>query len=257
MKPLSARGPPSLLSIDAPRSSVPSINSIYDKRAAAYRQRMMTLTAIPPVAPSSSSARSRTRPRAATSNDSWLNAGPSQRRSGESSTEVDIDRHPNISGPMPVVSSLIPDHPRKPTSIRSSTTHTTRTQASFNQFGVQSKSRSISPIPSRLTSRSQPHSPRTAPAPIADVITTRFQGIPSSAVSPHISIFSSHYSGHPRDGGDSDDEEQEQRNYMLIENDWRGGHIVGPDLELAKKSGKWGHFKGAIGQFGRRKGDLA
>ena len=254
-----ARPPPSLLSVDAPRSSVPSINSIYDKRATAYRQRMMALTALPPISPSSTSShRSRSRPRAATYADSWLNAGPSQRHSGE---EPDIDHHPDISSPMPMSSSsLVPPHRKKPVSVR---TNTSRPQSSMLRYGTpasRTMSRSLSPIALRLGSESQPHSPRTAPAPIADVVSTRFQGTPppiptQSALPPHISIFSNRYSGLPHDGGDSDDDEHEQRNYMLIENDWRGGHVVGRDV--SKKGGKWGQFKGAIGHIGRRKGELS
>ncbi|CAD6570910.1 MAG: hypothetical protein TREMPRED_000061 [Tremellales sp. Tagirdzhanova-0007] len=255
-----SRAPPSLLSIDAPpRSSVPSINSIYDKRAAAYRDRMVALTAKPPLPPPSTSS-SRVRSRAARPghvSETWLNAGPSQRRSSENNIEPEQESHPDISGPMPMVSpALFPSRVKQLSSIR---TTTSRMQASHSQYASPSSysvARSNSPnVPSRLGNQPQPHSPSTAPAPIADVVSARFQGFPppissQSITSPHISIFSSRYSGHPRDGGESDDDEQGSSQYTLIENDWRGGHIVRPDG--VKKEGKWGQIKGAIGQIGRR-----
>jgi len=74
--------------------------------------------------------------------------------------------------------------------------------------------------------------------------------INSPQSSQYISVFSNRYSAHPHDGDDSDDEEHGQTSYTVIENDWRGGHVI--DSEGFKKAGRWGHFKDAIGKVGRR-----
>jgi hypothetical protein len=99
----------------------------------------------------------------------------------------------------------------------------------------------------------------SAPAPIADVINTRFSGMPAPppappmSASPYVSIFSSRYSGHPHDGGDSDDTDSEPQRYTVIENDWRGGHIVDKKIDHeGLKRNKWGQLKGAIGHLGRK-----
>jgi len=221
---------------------------------------MMALTSLPPIVPPfTSTPRARSQARSTTPAGSWLNAGPMRGRSGDSIAEDDVDRHPSISGLIPVGStSHLPLRGKKSQSVRS---HTSRTQASINQFNIPSTTsipRSISPmVSSRPASQSQPHSPRTAPAPIAGVVSTRFQGFPAptpiqSNSSPNISIFSNRYSGNPHDGGDSDDEEDAPRQYTLVENDWRGGHVVDPGPDVFKKGGKWGQLKGAIGHIGRR-----
>jgi len=74
----------------------------------------------------------------------------------------------------------------------------------------------------------------------------------SPSSNQYISVFSNRYSAHPHDGDDSDDEEHGQTNYTVIENDWRGGHVV--DNEGFKlQKGKWGQFKGALGKVGVRR----
>jgi len=102
----------------------------------------------------------------------------------------------------------------------------------------------------------------TAPAPIADVISTRYAGMsPPPNVpqpprldpsSPYVSIFSHRYSGQPLDGDDSDDEEQTSTALTVVENDWRGTRGV-PSDEGFERKGRWGQFKGAIGKVGHRK----
>jgi hypothetical protein len=67
--------------------------------------------------------------------------------------------------------------------------------------------------------------------------------------SPYVSIFSTRYSGGPHDGDESDDEETGARDYTVIENDWRGGHVVGPE---PFRRGRWDSLKGAINHLGRR-----
>jgi hypothetical protein len=247
-----------LLPVNAPKDSLTSINSIYDKRAAAYRDRMAALTALPPTfSPALSSPAPRgARPRAG-SNDSWLTAGPSQRRPS-TLLEPEMDRYPNTSTPQPVKSndSALRNH-RKPGSagqlagsMRSSTY-------------VSSKvAPSIASTPSMTRSSVSTRSRAPAPAPIADVISTRYAGMsPPPNVpqpprldsnSPYISIFSHRYSGHPLDGDDSDDEEQQPQALTVIENDWRGGKVLGGD-DLLERKGRWGQLKGAIGHLGHRR----
>lgn len=69
------------------------------------------------------------------------------------------------------------------------------------------------------------------------------------SVSPHVSVFSSRYSGAPHDGDESDDSDAEPQTYTVIENDWRGGHVVNPDAW--KKERKWG--VGGLKAMGRKK----
>jgi hypothetical protein len=85
---------------------------------------------------------------------------------------------------------------------------------------------------------------------------------PPISASPYVSIFSSRYSGAPHDGGDSDESDNGEGGsagvgttpsgprYTVIENDWRGGHIINYDGEF--KRNKWGQIKGAIGHLGRK-----
>lgn len=102
-----------------------------------------------------------------------------------------------------------------------------------------------------------PYSPSTAPAPIAGVVSTRYSGMNpnahGSSSTQYLSVFSNRYSAHPHDGDDSDDDNHPQQNYTVIENDWRGGHVVQSEQqEDFKRHGRWGGLKGAIGHLGRR-----
>jgi len=112
------------------------------------------------------------------------------------------------------------------------------------------------------------------PAPIAGVISTRYQGLPPPSISGvsiggsggHISIFSSRYAGSPRDGDDSDDSGEEGARYTLVENEWRGpaggkrgvvgmpivaGGEVGMGSDGLKKPGWGGKIRGKM-HMGRK-----
>lgn len=281
-----ARTPAPPLAVDAPKSSVPSINSIYDKRANAYRERMMALTAIQPVLPSSVRNDSHGHhdhlcPRAVTSptSSSYLETpgGFSGRRYSSSSSQFDPDR---ISVSIPASLSMTVSAAQTKSDTR---TRRAKTGASKYTLHPQSPPGS-QPDPSSSSSarrptsshRSHPHrratspttSYATAPPPIADVLQTRFQGLqphsssassimpssnPPMSSSPFVSIFSSRYSGHPHDGGESDDTDEEPQRYTVIENDWRGGHVVDPAMGVSgdglRGKKRWG-LKG-VG-FGRK-----
>ncbi|WWD18442.1 hypothetical protein CI109_102894 [Kwoniella shandongensis] len=260
-----------LVSVDAPRSSVPSINTIYDKRAAAYRDRLTALTNIPPVLPpSATNSARRHRQRAVSSHEMWLDAGPRNMRHSSYSSQPgsemgdelgdDIDRYPQISGPMPVIANPVTgQRSRKSSGSIAGSTH------------------------SRAQTLPRPNSKFTLPAstnapnPLTDVLSTRYQGLslqtqspPKSsslfsttspisptfnpanaaagagvgtgvAMSPFTSIFSHRYSNTPLNDDESDDDEQEGRQYTVIENDWRGARVVGPEaLAVAAAGGGLG-----------------
>ncbi|KAI9631927.1 uncharacterized protein MKK02DRAFT_21286 [Dioszegia hungarica] len=264
--------PPSMISVEAPKTSVPNISSIYDRRATLYREKMQALTAAPSLhAPSSRGSERRPRPRAATDNHSrsgppaWL-TGVQPSGSSIQSRAVSGPARSEISSSIPAGSLPVqpPGHglmagasaPKAPRSRKES----------FNSIRVP---------------------PPPAP-PIADIVNTRYQGLPSvasyprstntafysapsragtnrqyshgsplassssqiqPAPAPAVSIFSHRYAG-PHDGGESDDSEGEQKGYTMIENDWRGGKILAPgDLgaEGLARKGKWG-FKGPFGK---------
>ncbi|WVQ96703.1 hypothetical protein IAU59_003810 [Kwoniella sp. CBS 9459] len=283
-----------LTSIDAPRTSMPAINSIYDKRADAYRKHMATLSAAQPVLPSSTRhAQSRARrQRAASSHEMWLDAGPMNRRptsshshtstafsaiDAEADTDDDSTRYPHISGPMPVASNPVTgQRPRK----SSAGSHHGHGRA---QTAPHPTSKFVLPLASSSMSTAT-----SGPTPIADILSTRFQGLSTTPTasslntpglpphqsrsasggksaqatltgagfgkdSPYVSIFSHRYAATPLNEDESDDEEQERREYTVIENDWRGGHIVRPDeLGLSTgnegKKGKWGLKKMSLGR---------
>ncbi|OCF42051.1 hypothetical protein I317_04137 [Kwoniella heveanensis CBS 569] len=319
-----------LTSIDAPRSSMPAINTIYDKRADAYRKHMATLSAAQPILPSATRhAQSRARrQRAASSHEMWLDAGPMNRRptSSQSHTSMpfsvidaeaeEVARHPHISGPMPVVSNPVTGQRARKSSAGSSTSHHHGQATSSGHGRAHTAPRPTSKfiLPSsasqHISSSMSTAGSGIGPTPIADILSTRFQGLSttptassfatpalvasqlrstsggksgigsgsgsglgsghgpagahqhnSAAVggagygkdSPYVSIFSHRYAATPLNEDDSDDEEQERREYTVIENDWRGGHVVRPDeLGLTTssegKKGKWGLKKMGLGR---------
>jgi len=251
--------PPQLLPIDAPRSSLTSINSIYDKRAAAYRDRMAALTSIPPAFPSSlSSNRSASimRPRA-TSSESWLTAGTHRRPIAFSEVGVERDRHPNISNPLPQKSS---DSIYTTNSLGKGRSKANTMSSSIRSASYKSARLAPSVAPSRA-SRALSHNSAKPPAPIADVVSTRYAGmspppnVPQpprlDVTSPYRSIFSNNrYSGQPHDGDDSDDNEVANQGLTVVENEWRGRVALDDSFE---RKGRWGQFKGAIGKVGHRR----
>lgn len=259
VKPLSSV-PAELLPANAPRASLTSINAVYDKRAAAYKKHMAALTALPPTFPSSLSSAGGRNPRARTaSNDSWLTPGQPTRRA-TSLLHPETDAHSAVAGPRSVRSSDSIHARSKPrlgplegSSLRQSATRASSIVEGASLTPVNSALRKTS-APSRTTSRA------TVPAPIADVVSTRYAGMsppPHAPVpprldptSPYISIFSNRYGGSPHDGDDSDDNEQPQQNLTVVENDWRTRMSV-PEEGFERK-GRWGQLKGAMGRKGRK-----
>lgn len=264
--------PPQLLPpTDAPKSSLSSIDQIYDKRAAAYRDRMAALTALPPSFPSSLSSAHRTpRPRTA-SNESWLTGGASSRQAGwltPGGDSIALNQHYGGAAPsfMTAAESLAPpthahSHRPKKAGALGSIRSASGVSAKAGSISLGTASQSLqAPAPRAGSTNMRLKS--TAPAPIADVISTRYAGMsPPPNVpqpprldpsSPYVSIFSHRYSGQPHDGDDSDDEEQTSTALTVVENDWRATRGIPADEGFERK-GRWGQFKGAIGKVGHRK----
>ncbi|WVQ83009.1 hypothetical protein IAT38_005147 [Cryptococcus sp. DSM 104549] len=323
----SGRMPPPLtplIPVVAPRSTNPKLNSIYDKRAAAYRDRMAALTSASPL-PLASSSKSihsshggnvspwiRQRQRASSAHEMWLDVGPKSRArsasgnlptgveyaytpssgahrdrhgasrsgvgtpnylsgsasasgsgSGGGSQEPDRDsryddpyggyddgeveeedsRYPHISGPMPVGSHVLPGQ-------RSRKGSNASMGANPLAHGASHRAHKYSLPPSTYSSRyglSPPHSaPLGNPNRLSTASSSSAGGVGSAgfAPSPYASIFSHRYSGHPLNDDESDDEEQENGRYTLIENDWRGGHVVDPaELRGGGEKKKWGPLR--------------
>ena len=268
---------PSMLSVDAPHSA--SINTIYDKRAAAYKERMAALTSAPSQTFSSaSSTHSRrhyqarilaARASSPMSTDSWLDAGSARlvNPEGDATPRESTDLHPRISSPLPVSSSqthvartarktslpVVSSRqmsPKPASMLAPSVIRSTRSVSpTISRFGAASFS-GVTPLslnPSRyagLTAPMQSLGSVGAAAARSPSITSGFSGMAMSAgSSPYISIFSNRFTG-PHDGDDSDDEEEAQQQYMVIENDWMGGHVVEPEGDKRKK---WGQLREAFG----------
>lgn len=217
---------------------------------------MAALTSIPPAFPSSlASNRSSTMRQRATSSESWLTAGAQSRPLTFS--EVERDKHPNISGPLPLKSS---DSIYTPSLSNVKGRNKAPTVGSSIR-SVSYKSAQLAPSISPSRAMSHGSGSAKAPAPIADVVSTRYAGmsppphVPQpprlDPTSPYRSIFSNNrYSGQPHDGDDSDDNEAVGQGLTVVENDWRGRVV--PDDTFERK-GRWGQFKGAIGKVGHRK----
>ncbi|ORX40143.1 hypothetical protein BD324DRAFT_616516 [Kockovaella imperatae] len=294
----------SLFPADAPQSA--SINLIYDKRAAAYKERMAALTAGPAhTFPSSASTHSRrsqhhrrrvhanaARAGSPMSTDAWLDAG-SQRPggpadapqdNGEAVDESYADQYPGISSPLPLnnpssQSPLARSVRKLSFPLGSSSTHhqPSSKPSSVLAPSIIRSTRSLSPAASRLGSASfsgltplttlNPSRYAGLASPMQSLgsvgaaaaartpsITSGFSNgagaggtiVPSTTgSSPYISVFSNRFTG-PHDGDDSDDEEQQPQQYMMIENDWMGGHVVDPEGE---KKSRWDHLR----NFGKPK----
>ena len=215
---------------------------------------MTALTSLPPAFPSSlaSNRSSSSMRQRAASSESWLTAGAQRRQL--SSAEAERDKHPNISGPLPLKSS---------DSIYTSSFSLGKGRAKSHTVGsIRSASyKSAQIAPSLSPSRAVSHSSTKPPAPIADVVSARYAGmspppnVPQpprlDPTSPHRSIFSyTRYSGQPHDGDDSDDNEVANQGLTVVENDW-GGRVIPEDT--FERKGRWGQLKGAIGKVGHRK----
>ncbi|RXK41578.1 hypothetical protein M231_01077 [Tremella mesenterica] len=289
---ISGEGGVSMSSLLSDTSNIPGINSIYDRRAAAYKDRMAALT-LPPTQNPVQRARAKSALAGQGPKEIWLSgsthSGPSSSTSPPNRTSmssplptsfnnsqtpikegllrIEEDRHPFISSPMPLI------HP--------TTTKKKRTPPRTNQSARYTLS----------------NSGQKTPAPIAEVVSARYQGqnirhqgyggvgmgtlspvgsvgfgnvavggvgatgvgglasvgitgvgglasvgitgvgggrngeggTKQLSLSPHVSTFSTRYTRGPHDDVDSDDSESEPRGYTVIENDWRGGHVVRPE----------------------------
>lgn len=226
--------------VEAPRNHLPNINTIYDKRAAAYREKLQALTSIPPTIPPSLRNQ---RQRAYSSISQHQTSAPSSLR--------------QVSSPFP--SSAPRTQSTRSISGRQDASRYTLTPQTPPGTGSSFVTASSS-IKQSSQQRRKTNPP--PPPPIADIVNTRFSGLqspppaPPMSASPYVSIFSSRYSGHPHDGGDSDDTDSEPQRYTVVENDWRG---TAKDKERmdkidheGMKRNKWGQLKGAIGHLGRK-----
>ena len=297
--------------VEAPKSTVPSINNIYDRRAAAYREKLSALTSIPPTVPPSlrhpsgsstthasgsgsasasmsgsrslSQSQSRSyshgnangRPHPLSLSQSYISGPSGSRPRAFSSTSLNpYPFSPDSASSLRHVSSPFPNsrpksthrssqHPSKYTLHPQTPPGTSSQSLRSLQTGITPSMHTAISSPGTFATtrsgkqRSKTHPP---PPPIADIHNARFAGItspppqPPMSASPYVSIFSSKYSGAPHDGGDSDDTDTEPTRYTVIENDWRGGHVVKdqPISDKDLKRNKWGQIKGAIEHLGRK-----
>ncbi|KAL7423116.1 hypothetical protein Q5752_002415 [Cryptotrichosporon argae] len=245
--------------IDAPRTAVPALNNIYDRRAAAYRERLAALTSAPPVLPSAQPGPFAPLPTGSTPFDAWTR--PGTRSASDSSVSLAETahaspgaRHPHISSPMPVVSPIHVS-PRKP-----SRSATARHAASSLGTSLKVRSSSLSSaLPSSLPG---PYAPRSPGALGTGTLGTGTLGAsydaawaPSPSPAPGTSAdsraswagkYAHHFAQSQGDGDDSDDEAGARRRYTVIENDWRGGHVVKPELGKRKTG-----LRGVVGHLRR------
>lgn len=223
----------------------PSINKIYDRRAAAYRSQMQTLTPSIHGLQQQASTRMRAssfgtsgRHRATSASDNWLNprpiGTPSARRLTDPSSslpqmtplDVGVDHHPHISNPMPVVSDL--SKPAKRSTVA-------RLQPST---GPKLQPVATSLLPARTASMNR----GTADRPTGSAVSDRYRGLAQArSYAAHHGILSDRYGSRPGDGEESDDEAS--RSYTLVDN----------GLGLPVREKKWSikAVKGAIGHFRR------
>lgn len=221
----------------------PSIAEIYDRRDKAYRDRLNSLSATPIYGlratagvqrsrTVSGETRSHSNSHSRNNSDSWMNAGPdatlpsqSQRRS---TLDESVDSHPHISGPLPLTS----DKPRRRPSSRSNLPSSLKSLTPIGTAGGLARSVSLT-------------------RPNDDVNTMRFQGLAQArvfaAAAAQANMLGPKHAHLPGDGHDSDDEGERGKAFTVIENDWRGGHVVDPPAEKSR----WGAIKGRIGHLRR------
>jgi hypothetical protein len=237
----------------APPPVDPSINRIYDRREAAYRDRMATLTTTTTMKGFHQRSMSGTpRSRATSGSDMWLTAGPSAaaahpRRLTDptGSSPKEVDSNPHISGPLPMVSDL------KPRSRKNSLSNSIARASPMSviKAGVPSSaSPRNSPHSSILSSvpRRNGHLARASSLSMADG-TPRYAGLAqarafaaqSSSVKGS-SIMASRQPHLPSDSGEDEDEDELEPEPTFGLGDvsqWQHG---------LHKPNKWGQFKGHI-----------
>lgn len=237
----------------------PSITRIYDRRADAYRERMQALASVPSM--NGIQKRSMTngsRSRATSASDMWLTAGPHATASAAhprrltdptGTTPEDIDQHPNISGPLPMVSDLQRVRKNSANGSRKPTMSSIKAGVSSGPSPRGSLQTSVLGSTPRRTG----HLSRASSLSMSD--NTRYQGLAqarayaahSSSVVGTSSIMASRQP-HPRSDTEEDEDELEppEPAFNVVEvSQWQNG------LEGSKAHNKWGQFKGAIGHLRR------
>ncbi|OWZ44040.1 hypothetical protein C349_03084 [Cryptococcus neoformans var. grubii Br795] len=257
-----------LIGVDVPRNNS-HLSSIYDKRAAAYRERMAALTSAPlPSLASVSHQRppsiSRaSRQRASSAHETWLDVGPTSRlRSasgnlpmghsthgggyqdrnnptsaatseigdGDAEGEEREERYPHISGPVPVMSNVQPEQRTRRGSNATSSSHKAHNYILPPSIHSQPSRKGLSAGTRKST-------------PAANSGGTAI-GLGPLAPTPYASLFSHRFSGQPLNDDESDDEEQENGDFTVIENDWRGGRVISLDeLGTGTEKKKWNGLK--------------
>lgn len=243
-----------------PSLPMAAVNNIYDRRNAAYRERLNALAAVPPIyhhhtrGHPTAGARSRSY----SSSDNWVTAGPgatTARSLGHprrltdplktpdsnlspppTADSSDVDNHPHISGPMPMPAA---------------------NQAPPGKKTGRSPATSRAPLPlHKSPSLSGPHAPAPETGLARGGSINRYKGLAqarafaNASSAPRSAAFSSAFA----DAQDSDESDaQRQAPYAVAPASWSGMDPY-PD----KKSGKWGqlrgakdHIKGAFGSLRR------
>ncbi|KIR42724.1 hypothetical protein I307_01074 [Cryptococcus deuterogattii 99/473] len=259
----------SLIGVDAPRSNS-HLSSIYDKRAAAYRERMTALTSAP--LPSLASVSHHHRPpsmsgigrqRASSAQETWLDVGLKSRlRSASGNLPMDHSihggRYRDRSNPTSAATSEMGDdeavgeeseerypHISAPTSVTSSVQPGQRTRRESNASSASHKAHKYTLPPSIYSqpSRKGLSSDIRKYTPTANSGGTAI-GLGPLAPTPYASLFSHRFSGQPLNDDESDDEEQENGDFTVIENDWRGGRVISLDeLGTGPEKKKWNGIK--------------
>lgn len=230
-----------------------------------------------------------TRSRATSGSDNWLTAGPHQkpphpqrRLTDPSMTAMAPEGNTHMSGQMPMVSELYGS--RKLSGSRSALGYRHPSSAPVTAM----PSARASPVPGVHRSNSTTMSRSSSlHRPNDRVNSMRYQGLAQArqfaASSAHGSAFASHYGATTADGNESDDSEERRREYTVLTNDWQSerapsraetvasskpmgrsvsvsghhggyGHAHSNSVGgTSSSSGRWGQFKGAIGNLNLRR----
>lgn len=232
----------------APPPVDPSVSRIYDRREAAYRDRMATLTTTTGMYGFHQRSMSGTsRSRATSASDKWLAAGPSAveahpRRLTDptGSNPKDVDSNPHISGPLPMVSDM--------TRSRKNSLSRAPSMAAI-KAGVPSSGSPrntphngiLSSVPRRnVKSRGTSLSMSDSSPRYAGLAQARAFAAQSSSLKGTSSIMASRQPHVPSDSGEDEDEDE-----LEPEPAFSFGEVTEWQSGL-NKSGKWGQLKGQI-----------
>lgn len=254
----------------------PSISRIYDRRADGYRERMQSLVSAQTMNglhKRSLTSASVSRSRATSASDMWLTAGPKASAAHQprrltdptGSQPEEIDQHPHISGPLPMVSDLGNGRPRK-NSANGSTRLSPISSIKTNGLPPTSAPRA-SPHGSVLSTASRRNgganlSRASSLSTNAEGHPVRYQGLAQArAFAAQSSSYAAHSSSlmatssimasrqpHPRSDSEQDDSEDADHEppFNVVQvGEWQNG------LAHGKGHKKWGQFKDAIGHLRR------